>query len=646
MKARWFVIALFLAAGCKDSAPADATITALAGSGAVKKLGQGQALEALVNGQLFEKDEVSTGADGTMTLTFPGGNKMLLQPNTTVVIRHGGATGAELGAVVTSGSVRVESPGATTHLVVGTPFGITELGANQMVVEIDLTRGMSVLVGDVSVQTSTGAVTINAGNSLQIDGLVVPIGEKPNTAVDVPDVNIVYTPRKADLFADPKYVQVKRVASDKWTAAAARDALNAGDAVRTQKAKATQVKFDDGATVTLSPNAEMRLEETGASDKERKARYAITAGSADLHLTRKEGVETNHEITVAGLGIEVRPGDREADVDVRAGAGGTAELAVRFGKVKLSDGTEIQAGNAVTLKDGKVVSEQRPVVPTNVELRAGTTSLVYYQSSVPPVAFDWKADNAGDASGAYQITVASDKAFNDVLFSETVRNDGFVYDRFKPGRFFWRVKANGQTKEGSMLIQRGGENDCANCKRVNVINNTGEKTVVYFQQALPALTFQWQEVAGAAQYRVKIFDDGAFDKPRLEATSEQTKLAFQAGALEEGKYFWLVAALDAAGKQVGSTPKTNGLEIAYDNVVTDIVIRTPKNGQKISGSKVSTNGEVAIGTRLYINGKQAGTDSKGRFKDTVALASGERTIVYRSQASDGVQRFYVREVKR
>ena len=107
-----------------------------------------------------------------------------------------------------------------------------------------------------------------------------------------------------------------------------------------------------------------------------------------------------------------------------------------------------------------------------------------------------------------------------------------------------------------------------------------------------------------------------------------------------------MAALDASGKAVGASPKTNGLEIAYDNVITDIVIRTPKNGQKISGNKVSTNGEVALGTRLYINGKQAGTDSKGRFKDTVALAGGERTIVYRSQASDGVQRFYVREVKR
>ncbi|MBC7793922.1 MAG: FecR domain-containing protein, partial [Clostridia bacterium] len=629
-----------------QAAAADATITEKTGAGTLKKLGKGADLDAVLNGRLFEKDSVSTGTDGAMTLTFPGGNKLALQPNTTVIIRRGGATGAELGVVVTSGSVRVESPGTTNHLVVGTPFGMTEVGTSPIVVEIDLSKGLSVLVGDVSIQSSTGIVTINAGNAFQVDGLVVPIGQRPTEPLDVPPVDVTYVPRKADLIADPKYVQIRHVGVDKWTFAQAHDALGAGEAVRTQKGKATQVKFDDGAVVTLSPNAEMHLDESAASGTNRKAKYAITAGAADLHLTRKDGVETDHEITVAGLGVNVKPGDREAEVDVRMMAGGAAELAVRFGRVKLSDGTEVQAGSAVTLKEGKIVSEPRPVVPTNVELRAGTTSVVNYQNGVPPVAFDWHADNSGDASGVYQITVSSDKAFNDVLFSETVRNDGFVYDKFKPGRFYWRVKANGETKEGSMVLQRGGENDCSNCKRVNIINNTGEKTVVYFQQALPALTFQWNEVAGATQYRLKIFDDGAFDKPRVEATSAETKLAFQTGALEDGKYFWLVAALDASGKAVGPSPKTNGLEIAYDNVITDIVIRSPKNGQRVSGNRVSTNGEVALGTRLYINGKQAGTDSKGRFKDTVALDGGQRTLVYRSQASDGVQRFYVREVKR
>ena len=83
----------------------------------------------------------------------------------------------------------------------------------------------------------------------------------------------------------------------------------------------------------------------------------------------------------------------------------------------------ITAGNAVTIKDGKVVSEVRPVVPTDVELRAGSTSVVYYQGSVPPIAFDWTSDSAKTAS-IYQITLASDKTYKDVIFSETVRKTG------------------------------------------------------------------------------------------------------------------------------------------------------------------------------------------------------------------------------
>ena len=311
----------------------------------------------------------------------------------------------------------------------------------------------------------------------------------------------------------------------------------------------------------------------------------------------------------------------------------------------LSDGTDLDAGNAVTVKDGKVVSEVRPVVPTDVELRAGSTSVVYYQGSIPPIAFDWTSDSPKTAS-IYQITLASDKTYKDVIFSETLRKTGFVYDEMHAGRYYWRVKAGSDApREGSILVQKGGDNDCANCKRINIINDNGEKTVVYFQQALPALTFQWQPVSGATQYRLRVFEDGAFDKPFMEATSDTTKIAFQAGALEDGKYFWLVTPVDAAGKTVGSAGRTNGLEIAYDNVITDLVVRSPKNGQRVSGDRCTTAGEIALGARLFINGKQADLDSKGRFKEAVTLHGSDK-IVYRTQASDGVQRFYVRDVRR
>ena len=644
---RWVGMALvgaaLLTAACRNRPPPDALVTARDGEASIRKGGEGAALDAAVGTGLYETDTVSTGADGHATLSFAGGNTLTLAPSTTVVIRRGGATGTTLGAVVLAGSARAASPGATTSLVVGSPFGMTELGGRELVVDVDLSRGLSVLVGEVTVVRDGASTTVGAGNALSIEGLVVPVAATGN--LEIAGLTTTLKPQQATLIAS-RGVQVQAGAATDWVAAEPRQQLDPGAGVRTRKAKGTQVRFEDGSSVALSPNAELRFEQAQGSENQQKARYVVSAGAADLHLTRREGVEATHEVTVAGLGVEVRPGDREADVELRSLPAGAYEVGVRFGRVRLSDGTELEAGTAITVKDGKAASDTRPVAGADVELRAGTTSVVYYQGSVPPVAFDWRAETTDKAVASSQITVATDKAYKDVLFSETVRKAGFVYDGFKPGRYFWRVKGGDSVREGSLLIQRGGENDCANCRRTNVIQDTGEKTVVYFQQALPAITFQWNAVPGAAQYRVKIFADGAFERPHLEATTETTSLAFQAGALEDGKYFWLVSAVDAAGKAIGGTGRTNGLEIAYDNVINDLVIRSPKNGQRISGDRVTTMGELALGARLFINGKQADLDAKGRFKVAVALPHGERNIVYRTQAADGVQRFYLRELRR
>lgn len=637
----WLALALCLA--CQNRPPPDATITARDGEATIKKKGEGAPLDATLATGLYEADTVSTGADGHVTLTFSGRNTLTLQPNTTVVIRRGGATGAELGAVVLSGSARAASPGATNLLVIGSPFGMTELGGSELIIDVDLSKGLAVLVGEVILVKDGTSTTIGAGNALSIDGLVVPIAA--GGPIEVAGLTTVLTPQRATLVTTSKGVQVQAAGTD-WSEAVNKQQLDPGAMVRTRKAKGTQVRFEDGSAVALLPGAELRFDEAQGNDKATKAKYTLTSGGGDLHLTRKEGSEAQHTVAVAGLGLEVRPGDREADVDLRPVSGGAYEVGVRFGHVRLSDGTDVEAGTAITVKDGKVVSEARSVAPADVELRAGTTSVVYYQVAVPPVAFDWR-EGTNDASAASaQITVSNDKAFKDLVFSETVRKAGFVYDGFRPGRYYWRVKTGDTTREGSLHIQKGGENDCANCKRTNIINDTGEKTVVYFQQALPAITFQWKPIAGAVQYRVKIFADGAFERPHLEATSEGTSLAFQAGALEDGKYFWLVSAIDAQGKAISTGNRTNGLEIAYDNVINDLVIRSPKSGQKITGERISTAGELALGARLYINGKQADLDGKGRFKETVSLKGGDRTIVYRTQAADGVQRFYVRELKR
>jgi hypothetical protein len=123
----------------------------------------------------------------------------------------------------------------------------------------------------------------------------------------------------------------------------------------------------------------------------------------------------------------------------------------------------------------------------------------------------------------------------------------------------------------------------------------------------------------------------------------ETTVRFRPGKLSEGRYYWLVVAEDAAGKDL-ATGRMNSLEIAYDNAVTDLAIKSPPEGARIGGKSVVAQGEVQLG--LFVNGDAVKVDRSGRFRQSVALTSGVNRIVFRTVAADGIERFYVREVVR
>ena len=213
-------------------------------------------------------------------------------------------------------------------------------------------------------------------------------------------------------------------------------------------------------------------------------------------------------------------------------------------------------------------------------------------------------------------------------------------------RYWWRVKTSRGVHAGTFRIQKGAASgDCPKCERVNEIYDTGEKTVVYYQQKLPSITLKWKQAAGATKYRVKVFRDGEFDNPHIDNVVEQPRSAFGSGRLEEGKFYWLVISLDATGKDI-STGRMNSLEIAYDNAVVDLTIKTPGQGVRVAKGAITTSGVIQLGARLSINGRGTTIDSSGRFSKKVTLSRGANQIVYRTMASDGIERYYIRDIYR
>ncbi len=621
---------LALLGACADAPP---VIARLAVSAGAVDVSTGEHITPGVAGLgLLEDDVVSTGADGRASVEFEGGSAITMGPNTSLVIKRSGTAAAQFGVVLLRGEARASRQSGGLRFTIGTPFGIAELSGDRTDVSVSTEQGLVVHLGKIEVVGGGATKTIEAGNTLTLDGMIIPIGKD----------TIVLQPMTFVLLANPSQVQVKRAGSDTWKAPSKRDSVGAGDSVRTRKATGTRLQLGSHAGVALDPQTELRLTDAKGGGGKEEARYALASGNAVFELTRDEQAkEQVHQVEVAGQVVELEPGQSEANVEVNQSPTGRAQLTVRQGRAKLQDGAVIEAGQAVSLEPGKPASEPRPLADTHVNVRAGGSATIYYTSNVPPVEFSW----SGEQPGPYDFEVAKDRDYKQLILQERLTKNGVVYDRLRAGRYYWRVKLGGQWKEGSIALERGRDQDCPNCKRVNVVDDTGENTVIYFQKTLPAITLRWSAVPGAVAHRVKVFADGAFDKAVIDQKVEHTTVDFPAGTFAENRYFWLVDALSAEGKEV-APGRMNSLTIAYDNAVADIDIKSPKSGLTVTTPTVQTAGEVELGSKLYVNGKQAELDKLGRFKVTLNIERGVNQLVYRTVDTKGVERLYVREVIR
>jgi len=532
------------------------------------------------------------------------------------------------------------------------PFGLTELGAAESSLELSLEHGITVLVGEVALLTDTGRKTLAAGMTFTIDGIEIEVKKKCDTDADCAEgetcgasssceKTLTLAPMEFVLLANPKQVQIKRAGTSKWRAPKKREALGPGDAVRTRRASGTKVQFGTIAGLTMKKNTEMLFNGAGTSDDAHRAQYQLVVGNVMIHMSQDKKIGAEHQIEVAGLTMKVAPGLKEAAIEVIASGKDKATIKVRFGRVILSDGTTVDAGTAVTIVQGKVSGAVRPVAFTRLDLRPRSSSIVYYSSDIPPIEFGWSAEK--DTKG-YEFEVASDRKFTKKIFRENLKRNSFVYDRFGAGRYYWRVKGEGDWVRGVLSIQKKSNQE-AQIKRKNTVIDSGEKTVIYYQKALPSLAFKWTEVAGAAKYRLKIYPDGEFENPLIDEVIEETSKAFGEGKFAEGKYYWHQVALDGSGKDIRQG-RMNTLNIAYDNAIIDLSIKSPRPWQKVSSKSVTTKGEVQLGARLTINGRKANLDGKGRFREALKLNKGSNQIIYRTVSSDGIERYYVRNVYR
>ncbi|MEL6338521.1 MAG: hypothetical protein AAFQ65_01290 [Myxococcota bacterium] len=629
-----------------NSAPApDAHIRATAGETSVLVTGADAGV-ASVGRPLFADDFVQTGEDGSARIEFNGGNILELSANTLVEIGEAGALQNQIGAVVVEGQAKVRSQGSGKILRIALPFAdkTVEIGTDPVEIVLDQNDGLSVVVGSVELVDDAGLrSTIDEGSTLTVDGVVIEVGDDSEEA---PADKIAIQPITLTLVSNPNQTEIRRSGARSWSRPTKRTRLQPGDSVRTKRTGAS-LTIADSTQMFLLPRSELSIDEAGKIDTAIQTRLSLSRGQTTVNVKRSRDDQASpaHVFVVAGAEVRIAPGLQKAAVRLTAEEKGQGRVGVQFGRASIDELTVVGPGQAVDIADGKTKASLEELTATSVHLKPGLPSTVYYASNRPAVLFTWGSED--NPSKNYRVELSTAKSFERPVFAETLSRNRFVYENPRPGQYYWRVKGSGEWEEGTFRLAKGSPSRCgANCKRENRIRDTGVKTVVYFQQALPSITLTWKEQPGAAAYRLKVFRDGEFERPFVDQTLEHTEKKFVAGRFAEGKYFWLVNALDGDGEQLHAGD-TNGLEIAFDNSNVNIQITSPYSNQRVRGERLVTAGEVPLGQKLFINGKRAGLDRKGRFRRTLVLAEkGRHRITYRILTSDGTERYYVRDVYR
>ncbi len=139
-----------------------------------------------------------------------------------------------------------------------------------------------------------------------------------------------------------------------------------------------------------------------------------------------------------------------------------------------------------------------------------------------------------------------------------------------------------------------------------------QKTTIFYQDKPPAVTFSYAAEPKAAQYRVAVYRNGELSKPVAERTVTETQRSSGGGRAGGGQ---LPVVRHAAVPRSASAlrgGRMNKLELVYDNSVPELVVTSPRDGQR-AAKRVRAVGVAPVGAEVSINGQPVALDGKHRF---------------------------------
>ena len=232
--------------------------------------------------------------------------------------------------------------------------------------------------------------------------------------------------------------------------------------------------------------------------------------------------------------------------------------------------------------------------------------------------------------GAGEAEVATDAQFENVLL--TSKGNELQVAAPLHGSLSWR-RAGGEAAQARF---ERDESAGAVAAKSDTVAETGLKATVYFQGAVPTLTFTFPPRDDAASWRFRVYAAGDLKSPLVDKRVNENKALVESGTLAEGSYLWsAVATLNSGAEASGG--RMNKMDIVFDNSVTRLVLTSPKEGQRAG----TAAGIAPLGARLTLNGKPITLDDSGRF--TAPLPSGAAAI-FRLTTREGADSYWVRRL--
>lgn len=574
-------------------------------------------------GPLFDGDVLETGEASNAVLKFSDGRSLELGENGRIEI---GASGDGLLLEVGQGTVisRVggEGGGPSVELSLDTPYGLVRVGAGGVSLNVQGDGAtVDVLAGDVTlVGREGGSLTLEAGagGTLSKQGANRRVTLEPLTVLlsnKAGKVELKKKGEKAFVAVSPKRPPV---------------ALAAGDTVRVSGGSVTLAPDKSDAKVTLAAGAEV-----GVGESVRRA------GAEELALEVKKG-----KLQLAlpfGKKRTLRPGEGIAMVAEQGGV-----LSVTRGKTGLELSSVVgdvvvtpEGGQPVTVKGGRsAIITKAGVEQKNADREAlalpSHPGLKLLHPGSEKIALVWP----GEDDKPYRIQLGTDAALEKPLVDGIVRQPFFNTVAPARGVLFWKVT------EGDKEIAKGSLS-CSPEKQsdelggiTNEVPAGPEKTVIYFQDKPPALTFTWKTPdKPVAEYQLKVYRAGNLAAPLQERRVSTTSAELPLGSIPEGQYQWDVTWLDAKGTPIGTAGKMNQLELHYDNAVRALMIKSPRNFDAAAG-KVTVSGVAPMGVKVSANGQTLALDEKARFSGQVTPLPGSR-VAFRT-VFEGAETYIVR----